>query len=168
MITRSSEEPHAVPLCPAAGTTLAAVDVEWSKNYRVKNGNVPFCFSVIWLTVPPSGMAPGLAGMNYHYSSVYVETAGETHDLIAAADAELARILNYADLITGHQLCSDLATLTRAAACPRRRQQSCVPPGTAGGLPRHAAARHRYPLRRRTPAVRHQPPPGRRVRRPPP
>jgi len=118
VITRSSEEPHAVPLCPAAGTTLAAVDVEWSKNYRVKNGNVPFCFSVIWLTVPPSGMAPGLAGMNYHYSSVYVETAGETHDLIAAADAELARILNHADLIAGHQLCSDLATLTRAAAGP--------------------------------------------------
>jgi len=114
VIARSSEESRAVPPRPVPGTTLAAIDVEWSKNYRVTNGNIPFCFSVIRVTVP-AGTAPDVAGMSYHYTSAYVETAGETQDLICAADAEVARLLDHADLIAGHQLCSDLATLARAA-----------------------------------------------------
>ena len=52
MIITTSGEPG-VPARPVP-RVLAAVDVEWSKNYRVPNGNVPFCYSVIWLAVPVS------------------------------------------------------------------------------------------------------------------
>ncbi|MFD0593151.1 hypothetical protein ACFQZ4_11870 [Catellatospora coxensis] len=31
---------------------VASVDVEWSKNYKIKNGNRAFCYSVAWLQLP--------------------------------------------------------------------------------------------------------------------
>jgi hypothetical protein len=40
------------PPYPLGTRLLAAIDVEWSKNYRVKGGNVPFCFSVTWSPCP--------------------------------------------------------------------------------------------------------------------
>lgn len=48
MIITTGGEPGGLP----GASVLAAVDVEWSKNYRVANGNVPFCYSVIWLALP--------------------------------------------------------------------------------------------------------------------
>ena len=40
-----------VPRCPPGTRLAAAIDVEWSKNYRIRGGNVPFCYSVIWLAL---------------------------------------------------------------------------------------------------------------------
>ncbi len=107
-----------VPARVPGTTTVAAVDVEWSKNYRVKNGNIPFCYSVIWLSVPASCTPVNLDGAAFSYTSVYVDNPAETQDLIASAGSALARVLDRADLVTGHQLCSDLATLARAAGHP--------------------------------------------------
>jgi hypothetical protein len=100
----------------ADNTIVAALDVEWSKNYRIRNGNIPFCYSVVWLALPAGGLPLDVAGTGFHYTSAYVENTGETPDLIAEADAAAARMLKHADLIAGHQLCSDLATLDRASA----------------------------------------------------
>jgi hypothetical protein len=124
---------------PAAetGTRLAALDVEWSKNYRVRGGNIPFCYSAIWLTGPASG---ALDLGCFWYTSAYVEHPGELADLIASADSTLACLLRNATLITGHQLCSDLAVLAAASTTPppavtaasaawrRRRQASSGQP----------------------------------------
>jgi hypothetical protein len=41
--------------------------VEWTKNYRVKNGNTPFCYSVVWLAVPESGTPVNLDGAEFSY-----------------------------------------------------------------------------------------------------
>ena len=112
----------------AGCTVVAAFDVEWSKNYRIRNGNIPFCYSVIWLALPASGLPADLTGISFCYTSAYVEHPGETQDLIAQADAAAARMLKHADLIAGHQLCSDLAALKRA---------SMHTPASAGEL--HAA-----------------------------
>jgi hypothetical protein len=95
---------------------VAAFDVEWSKNYRIRNGNIPFCYSAVWLSLPGGDGPADVAGMGFHYTSAYVENPGETADLIAEADAAAARMLKHADLIAGHQLCSDLAVLDRASA----------------------------------------------------
>jgi hypothetical protein len=107
-----------VPTC-APGTRLAtAVDVEWSKNYRIRRGNVPFCYSVIWLPLPASRASSGLDMGRFWYTSAYVEDTSECPDLVAGADAELGCLMAHASLIAGHQLCSDLAVLAAAGARP--------------------------------------------------
>lgn len=56
IITSSSDSaPDGFPACAPGSMIMAAVDVEWTKNYRVKNGNTSFCYSVVWLAVPESG-----------------------------------------------------------------------------------------------------------------
>ncbi|GAB3275294.1 hypothetical protein GCM10027589_00330 [Actinocorallia lasiicapitis] len=90
---------------------VASLDVEWTKNYRIKNGNVPFCWSVTWLDLPPAGPAP----VEFGYTSVYVQDSGETQDLIDSAEAEIATITAHADIIIGHQVSSDLAILRNAS-----------------------------------------------------
>ena len=118
MIITSSGEPGGEPVCPPGATVMAAVDVEWSKNYRIPGGNIPFCYSVVWLAVPVSGAPVSLDGASFSYFSVYVANAAETQDLISSADGTLARVLDLAGLVAGHQLCSDLAVLARAASRP--------------------------------------------------
>lgn len=106
------------PSCPPGTRLVAAIDVEWSKNYRVRGGNVPFCYSVAWLPLPASGTDPGRDAARFWYASVYVESTSERADLVASADAALACLMGHAGLITGHQLCSDLAILAAGAAVP--------------------------------------------------
>lgn len=97
---------------------MAAVDVEWSKNYRVQGGNVPFCYSVVWLTVPRGGARPSLGTGPFWYTAAYVHDTAETRDLAAGADCALEGVLQHADLIAGHQLSSDLAVLAAAVGAP--------------------------------------------------
>ena len=77
-----------VPPHPPGGRLLAAIDVEWSKNYRICGGNVPFCYSVVWLAL--SDDDAGLEATRFWYTSAYVQDASEGADLTAGADAELA------------------------------------------------------------------------------
>jgi hypothetical protein len=103
----------------APGTRLvAALDVEWSKNYRIRGGNIPFCYSAVWLAFPAGSASTSLDHARFWYTSTYVEDTGELADLIASADRTLASLLRNATLITGHQLCSDLAILTAASGTP--------------------------------------------------
>lgn len=123
IITSSSGEPGAVPACPPGTTLVASVDVEWTKNYRVANGNIPFCYSVVWLAVPSSGTPMNLGEAPFSLTSAYVENPAETQDLIASAEDALTRIVDHAGLITGHQLCSDLAVLAQLSAQLRAARQ---------------------------------------------
>jgi hypothetical protein len=95
---------------------VASLDVEWTKNYRIKNGNVPFCWSVTWLQV--SEDCSSALPLDFSFTSAYVTDNNETQSLIRAADAEIALILNRADLIIGHQVSSDLAVLCNASQHP--------------------------------------------------
>src|SRR5215472_8015292 len=106
----------AAPVRPPGTLLVAAIDVEWSKNYRVRGGNVPFCYSVVWLTLSRQDVRPGSFG--FWYTSAYVHGTGETGDLVASADSALLRTLECAGLIAGHQLSSDLAVLAAAAHAP--------------------------------------------------
>jgi hypothetical protein len=101
------------PPCPPGFRLLAALDVEWSKNYRVKGGNVPFCFSVAWLPLPADDDV-NTDTTPFWYASAYVEDDGERADLITAADSALGCLTIHARVIAGHQLCSDLAILAAA------------------------------------------------------
>ena len=116
IVTSNLPAPDAAPPVPPGTLLAAAIDVEWSKNYRVRGGNVPFCYSVAWLALSREDAIPGSFG--FWYSSAYVHGTGETGDLVASADSALLRILACASLIAGHQLSSDLAVLAAAAGAP--------------------------------------------------
>lgn len=107
-----------VPARPPGTLLVAAVDVEWSKNYRIRDGNMPFCYSVVWLAVPPGGPETSLAGRGFWYTCAYVHDSAETQELATGAGNALERVLQHADLIAGHQLSSDLAVLAAASAGP--------------------------------------------------
>jgi hypothetical protein len=98
------------------GPLLAAVDVEWTKNYQVRNANVPFCYSVVYLPLPADQaiLADGQPVPAW-FTAVYVDTPEETGELVELAGRDLAAALERAGWLTGHQLSSDLAVLVTAA-----------------------------------------------------
>ena len=118
LISTNVPGPGISPECPPAMLLAAAADVEWSKNYKVKNGNVPFCYSAVWLAVPAGGSAAAMDTTRFWYRSAYVEDASQTASLVASADDALEGLFAHAGLIAGHQLCSDLAVLAANAAFP--------------------------------------------------
>jgi hypothetical protein len=54
-----------VPRHPPGVRLLAAIDVEWSKNYRIRRGNVPFCYSVVWLALSADGASTSLEATRF-------------------------------------------------------------------------------------------------------
>jgi hypothetical protein len=126
--------PGVAPPCLPGIRLLAAIDVEWSKNYRIRGGNVPFCYSVAWLALPAGQSSLSLDSARFWFACAYVEKASQVADLVAGADIALACMMNYASLIAGHQLCSDLAVLAAAAAATR---PSAITVATAAWRRRH-------------------------------
>lgn len=125
MITiATTRSPGRAPRRPRGNHLVASVDVEWTKNYRIPDGNVPFCYSVTYLAVPTEG-ALDLTSLPFQITSRYVQDTTETASLVDAAAAEISSALDQADLVIGHQLCSDLAVLQAA--------------GTVHGAPPHCA-----------------------------
>jgi hypothetical protein len=103
--------PGSVPDRPPGSTLIASIDVEWSKNYRIKNGNRAFCYSIIWLTVPTSRRRSwNPTRLRFHYTSAYLDHEDERHELVTMAAADLTAAQK-ADHLAGHQLCSDLAVM---------------------------------------------------------
>ena len=137
LISTNLPGPGTAPPCPPTTMLAAAVDVEWSKNYQIKNGNVPFCYSVVWLPFSVGGGAVELDPGRFWYRSAYVADAAETADLAAEGDTCLASVAGHAALIAGHQFCSDLAVLAAAAAAPG----AAVTAARAAWRPRHRQER---------------------------
>jgi len=106
------------PRCPAGATLWASIDVEWTKNYRIKNGNRPFCYSVVYAVVPGTAAPVDLSELPFSYTSVYVEDSDETDELLAAANNAVHTAFRAADRVTGHQFTSDLGVLANASPNP--------------------------------------------------
>ena len=108
--------PGTVPARPAGMRLVASVDVEWSKNYRITNGNRAFCYSIVWLAMPASDDPLTLtSGLPFWSTSVYLDRDDERLELVALAAADIGAAAQTADLMVGHQLCSDLAVLAANA-----------------------------------------------------
>jgi hypothetical protein len=115
MITVSSlDDPGHAPRTRAGRCLTASVDVEWTKNYQVRNGNQPFCCSVVYLDLPASDRAD-LSEVPFEYVSVYLEPGEPATDLACRADTLIRDVLREARVVTGHQVCADLAVLAAAA-----------------------------------------------------
>lgn len=79
--------PGRAPRRPAGTMLWASIDVEWTKNYRIKNGNRPFCYSVVYSAVPDTAAPVDLSELPFSYTSVYVEDPDETDALLASASS---------------------------------------------------------------------------------
>ncbi|GHF33488.1 hypothetical protein GCM10010218_13230 [Streptomyces mashuensis] len=111
IISSNLTRPTRPPRKPSGTVRIASLDVEWTKNYRVKNGNRPFCYSLVWLDLPTTGTSVDLSKLPFGYTSTYVEDTSETAALVRCAADTVCTAVDSADIITGHQLCSDLAVL---------------------------------------------------------
>lgn len=95
---------------------LVGFDAEWTKNYRIKNGSRPFCYSFVTFRLPPIGTPLSDVAPYFGFKSVYIDTADEEQAVIAAADRDLAAALDSGQLLAGHQVTSDLSVLRDASA----------------------------------------------------
>jgi hypothetical protein len=116
--TNLSGRRRAVPRRPAGATLWASIDVEWTKNYRIKNGNRPFCYSVVYAALPNTDAPVELTELPFSYTSVYVEDPDETGALLASANDAVCAAFAVADHVTGHQFTSDLGVLANASTEP--------------------------------------------------
>ena len=110
--------PGRAPRRPAGTMLWASIDVEWTKNYRIKNGNRPFCYSVVYSAVPDTAAPVDLSELPFSYTSVYVEDPDETDALLASANDAVRTAFRAADRVTGHQFTSDLGVLANAGPDP--------------------------------------------------
>ena len=106
------------PRRPAGSALWASIDVEWTKNFRIKNGNRPFCYSVVYAALPSSGYSVDLTELPFSYISGYVENPDETAALLASANDAVSTAFAAADHVTGHQFTSDLGVLANASPEP--------------------------------------------------
>lgn len=93
---------------------LIGFDAEWTKNYKIKNGNIPFCFSVIVIkdtTLSIEALEKG--DINFSYIQYYCETSEEFRDLVVIAEKWCSKILCALNTCTlcGHQISSDFSVL---------------------------------------------------------
>lgn len=102
-------------LPPSSSSYIASVDVEWTKNYRIRNGNRPFCFSCVWVDVPAQKILASDSTLRFHVYAAYVDRDNEVARLAGAAIGLLANVMSWGHVLVGHQLCSDLSVLARAS-----------------------------------------------------
>lgn len=94
----------------SANRLIVSFDLEWAKNYKVRRGNKPFCFSFVYFSVPTKPPVIDV-GMEFGFVSAYIEAVEEIPSLISDADSELKRLMSLGDVVLGHQLSSDISVL---------------------------------------------------------
>lgn len=101
-------------LSDVVGNCLIGFDAEWTKNYKIKNGNIPFCFSVI--TVDSQELSfnkLNKGNIKLKYIQYYCENREDFKELIMIADTWFDKILKVLDssVLCGHQVSSDFSVL---------------------------------------------------------
>lgn len=94
------------------GKIILSFDLEWTKNYRIPNGNKPFCFSFVYFA-PPINLANKMEeGIEFGFVSKYIESDDEIPYLIQSADQLLSGFTASRKVtIVGHQLSSDISII---------------------------------------------------------
>lgn len=103
------------------GTTerfVVALDVEWTKNYKIKNGSRPFCYSLVLLHWPMDGTDLASYPTTFGFKSVYVTCAEDEAVLLAELDRDLKAWSESTSMLSGHQLSSDLTVVLNASGRP--------------------------------------------------
>ena len=93
-----------------ANNCIIGFDAEWTKNYKIKNGNIPFCFSAVSVREKDFSIEKLLSGsILFEYIQYYCEDNNELKKLISKANYILSEIMNNLNncILCGHQLSSD-------------------------------------------------------------
>ena len=96
------------------GNSLIGFDAEWTKNYKEKNGNVPFCFSIIEINKEDINFNKLKNGkVVFNYIQYYCEEKEELEQFIALANMWSNRIIKSLEnsVLCGHQISSDFSVL---------------------------------------------------------
>jgi hypothetical protein len=96
--------------------SLVGFDVEWTKNYQVRNGSRPFCYSIAIVAMPTTKGPLSDIAQYFGYKIVYLDHPAEEQQLVNAADADLAAAIEARQLLVGHQVTSDIGVLKAASA----------------------------------------------------
>jgi hypothetical protein len=94
---------------------LVGFDVEWTKNYQIRNGSRPFCYSIAIVALPTTKGSLNDVAQFFGYKMVYVDSSDEEQQLIQAADADLTAAIDARQMLVGHQVTSDLGVLKAAS-----------------------------------------------------
>jgi hypothetical protein len=97
------------PLPGPSDDLVLGFDLEWTKNYRVRSGNKPFCFSFVYFA--PSVDLADVEALEFGVVSRYVECEIESPHLIQAADRILGDLMQKKLVVVGHQCSSDMTVL---------------------------------------------------------
>ncbi len=85
-----------------------SLDTEWVKNYKIKNGNKPFAFSIIFFNDDIKNVDIINESLQFKFVSVYVDNDDEFPELINILNKYLDS--SKFNLLLGHQVISDLHT----------------------------------------------------------
>lgn len=97
---------------------LIGFDAEWTKNYKIKNGNVPFCFSLVSLVQDEVNYSCLDAGtLKFRYVQLYCESHEESRELVLQFNSYAEQVIDSLNscILCGHQMSSDLSVLTNYA-----------------------------------------------------
>lgn len=87
---------------------LIGYDLEWTKNYRIKNGNRAFCFSFV--TIDKEAAVD--ESLKFGVEARYAETESEAHRIVIETERILKKLAGKRNVkIIGHQLSSDISVL---------------------------------------------------------
>lgn len=150
--TNITGKPGRAPCRPAGTLLWASIDVEWTKNYRIKNGNRPFCYSVVYAALPDTSSPVDLAELPFSYTSVYLEDPEETDALLATANDAVH---------TAHGCCSTSCPTASTRPCSTQWRPSAGPghpPTTSCSSPTTMTANPATASAPRSPACKTPPP----------
>ncbi|MBR6096149.1 MAG: hypothetical protein IKP82_04275 [Oscillospiraceae bacterium] len=93
---------------------LLGFDAEWTKNYKIKNGNIPFCFSIVSVSKQEMSLNNLRSGnVKFKYIQFYCDHREDARNLVALGNSFADMILSSLDtsILCGHQMSSDFSTL---------------------------------------------------------
>jgi len=110
------------PILLSGQVIVVGFDLEWTKNYKIKNGNKPFCFSFVFF---PGDITLSVTEeqLDFGFYLRYAEREEDIEDLIREANRILEDFLDYSGAMTivGHQLSSDISVMLNY---PSKKQTS--------------------------------------------
>jgi hypothetical protein len=105
---------------PGAGAPLiVGFDVEWTKNYQMKNANKAFCFSLVCVQADvPYDVNTLERSLAFGFVLGYAEAEEECLQVCLHANSCVNEVLSANNIIVGHQFSSDVSVLL---ACSQER-----------------------------------------------
>jgi hypothetical protein len=98
---------------------IVGFDVEWTKNYQMKNANKAFCFSLVSVQAgDPCDVNTLERSLAFGFVLGYAEAEEECQHVCLQANRCVSQVLSADNIIVGHQFSSDVSVLL---ACGQER-----------------------------------------------